>query len=616
MAVGEYVICEPLRVWNRLEPRARQTDFARALRAEIADPAWMLGRQWQFGEMRGEDTGSPVRAQIATRAARIEATGRDPTRLDPRVRDEPLEACVERETYFRDDLRWRAQLGRRLLEILDDAGARYDALGVLPVFDRAPFVARLRMSFGFTAPPQVSGTSARERVEHLRSTTNPEALALASALAGRGVDGFSVLDALPQGPLSALGLPGTLVAGVHPAHLALWIRALEAFRQWFTETSGTSLGTWVDAQLEHSFAVRVPRPGGGSLVLAVPEYHGGHLDWDAFDLGAASPGVAGAPDTLERAVATMIPVAAEYPGMPNARFWQLEDGAVNLGDLRADTTDVVKVMVAEFALLFGNDWFVFPLGHPVGALVEVEGIVVTDVFGERTLIPATSGRAEGWAKWAFFDLSSSDASRSGDLGPHLFIPPALASKDESDPIEAISLLRDESANLVWAIERTIPDTMGGGRDGTEAARRLALRLAELSPPPSPGSPEVDARLAYGLGTGVPENWIPFLPSHRPLQDRSIRLQRASMPRFAFDTVRPVRPRTRLLRPGLADDDQQTQAYFLHEEEVPRGGVRVETSLQRARWFDGRTHLWVGRHKRSGRGEVSSSLRFDVLEPKK
>jgi len=42
-------------VWNRLEGRPRTTDFDRALKAEVRDALWMLARQWQFGELRGED---------------------------------------------------------------------------------------------------------------------------------------------------------------------------------------------------------------------------------------------------------------------------------------------------------------------------------------------------------------------------------------------------------------------------------------------------------------------------------------------------------------------------------------------------------------------------------
>jgi hypothetical protein len=49
-------------LWNRLEGRPRTNDFSRALRAEVRDPLWMLSRQWQLGEFRGADAGSPVTA--------------------------------------------------------------------------------------------------------------------------------------------------------------------------------------------------------------------------------------------------------------------------------------------------------------------------------------------------------------------------------------------------------------------------------------------------------------------------------------------------------------------------------------------------------------------------
>lgn len=56
-------------LWNRLEGRPRADKFERALRAEVRDALWMLTRQWQMGEFRGDDAGSPVFAK-----ARVETT--------------------------------------------------------------------------------------------------------------------------------------------------------------------------------------------------------------------------------------------------------------------------------------------------------------------------------------------------------------------------------------------------------------------------------------------------------------------------------------------------------------------------------------------------------------
>ncbi len=49
--------------WNRLEARPRSQTFDRALQAEIRDALWMLTKQWQMGEFRGSDAGSPVFAK-------------------------------------------------------------------------------------------------------------------------------------------------------------------------------------------------------------------------------------------------------------------------------------------------------------------------------------------------------------------------------------------------------------------------------------------------------------------------------------------------------------------------------------------------------------------------
>jgi capsid protein len=198
---------------------------------------------------------------------------------------------------------------------------------------------------------------------------------------------------------------------------------------------------------------------------------------------------------------------------------------------------------------------------------------------------------------------------------------------EADPHEMVTLVRDESANMVWGIERRIADGLGAGQDGTELARRFTATLAALMAqraqaqlaPAATGAADTAPvpEIRYRLGTEVSENWIPFLPVHVGTGSRAIQLQRASMPRFVDPAAVPqhVRPRTTILRQGLTDDDAlHPPSYFINEEEVPRAGVTVSGALRRARWFDGRTVIWHGRTATSGRGEVDSGLRFDVVDP--
>src|SRR3954470_19886045 len=83
--------------WNRLEARPRSQTFERALKAEVRDALWMLTKQWQMGEFRGSDAGSPVFAKLlfeTTRLTKYRAGADGAAELfDSTV---PLEAKVER----------------------------------------------------------------------------------------------------------------------------------------------------------------------------------------------------------------------------------------------------------------------------------------------------------------------------------------------------------------------------------------------------------------------------------------------------------------------------------------------------------------------------------------
>jgi hypothetical protein len=80
--------------------------------------------------------------------------------------------------------------------------------------------------------------------------------------------------------------------------------------------------------------------------------------------------------------------------MPNPRFWEMEDRRVNFGALNAKTTDHLLLAFAEMGLVYGNDWFVIPHEMPVNHLCQVLGLLVTDVFGDRTLVPPANGTDE------------------------------------------------------------------------------------------------------------------------------------------------------------------------------------------------------------------------------
>ncbi len=610
--------CEPLRVWNRLEPRARQPDFSRVLRAEVYDGLWMLARQWQFGEFHGEDTGSAIFARLAMESARINAVAGAEGDFSAYDDSLPIETRVEQKSGP-DDWNSRIQLGRQWLRILDHFGSAFNLDGGAPAYESSAWRNLFLERFPLRAP-SIAGTTPADLLTKARLEANPRLRQHLRVASGRLVDGLALLEALPSGSIVWSALPVSLRNGVDNAHRVLLLDALESLREfhrsnWSAPETETG-DTWQDAQLEYRFSAQVPRPGGKQLELSADEYHGGNIDWHSFDLGPEVSASGAPPEEAEvnKQVFTVIPTPAEFSGQPQARYWEFEDGAVDLGNLRADSTDLARILVTEFALVYGNNWFVIPCPQAVGTLAEIKGIVVEDVFGQRTLVQsATRNASHDWTRWDMFSLGRHIDNPEGTLGSHLLIPPGVPQIASAESQESVRLVRDEMANTVWAVEMRVPDGLGRSHDGHDFARRFSAVLDRVEPPTAAGEPLAGSELSYQLANSVPENWIPFLPVHKPGEDRAIRLQRASMPRFFQETVRPVRPLTGILRPGLAPDNSQTAPYFVHEEEVPRAGVRVDGGYRRARWYDGATFVWYAHSKRSGRGEGGSGLRFDTLD---
>jgi hypothetical protein len=285
---------------------------------------------------------------------------------------------------------------------------------------------------------------------------------------------------------------------------------------------------------------------------------------------------------------SFIPAPVAYSGMPSPRYWEMESRQIEFADISANTTDVAKLLLTEFALVYGNDWCVIPYELPVGSVSEVVGILVSDDFGEQSLLlPAGRGFDDAWQRWSMFTMSH--ASGTGIADTRFFLPPAVPKLIEGAPLEKVVFLRDEMANMAWAVERNVPSGLGASLNGYAVANAAA-------PPAPPPLHPTTAPVRYILGTDVPFNWFPFIPVHVPGSNRSVQLQRARMPG-------PVRTRyTRILSPPTP--------HYVNEEEVPRAGKVVTRGFQRSRWLGGVTLTWIGRRAVAGKGEGSSGLAFD------
>jgi hypothetical protein len=593
--------------WNRLEARPRTLSFERALRAEIRDPLWMLTKQWQMGEFRGSDAGSPTFAKLQMSLTRLTKYQPDAQATQLFENDIPLEAKVERRPValtsggraIAFDL--RLAMGREWLRLIDGVGPYRDA-----------FTA----AYPVVAPDPAKKEDA-DRLAH------PEAWQVFAAVAGRAIDGGALYEYLEASPANhAYDGIGAVAAADFAAIDAAAARFLAWFARLLTQPPAAVDNAWIPERLEYQFAASSPEPDATEKVYVADEFHQDRLDWYSFDVDAsvsalgAAPGseVTGLPPQITRA---MMPIPVSFAGMPNTRWWTFEDNRTNFGDIDAATTDLAKLLFMEFALVYSNDWFVIPFTLPSGAVASIDGFVVTNVFNERFFIEAAgSGADAAWQRWSMFTVDVRNKPGAA-ADTSLMLPPTLAKIQRSAPIEDVMLVRDEVANMVWGIETTIPLATGEPKRGIEAARQtlaflerqLAVRLGGPPPPPPPAK----APIRYEVMITVPENWIPFIPVHVPGSNREIQIQRAALPRILQGDPDPpvkVQPRTALLREGL--DRKPAQPYFVHEEEVSRAGTRVMQTFERTRWTDGRVYTWLRVVRQTGRGEGSSGLAFDQL----
>lgn len=566
--------------WIRLEPRCRDDDMRETTKARIADPVWLLARQWQAAEFQGEDTGSPVLARWradSTPITRVHAGAIAPNTRTVAARYErdalPLEALVERQPH--DDahaLRAAVESGLQLLRLLDaQATARSY---------RGEFVARFALQ-----PP-----SADER-----AGLDAETRSYWTLMARRAPDARRVLAAFRDAGGRRLPLADDL--GIERADRAEVDRAID---EWLAQHDALftrpapQQDAWLRERCEYAFSISGAF-GEQEVPLTATQYHGGHLDWHSVDLDEEIALGAVQDNAAQAIVRAVMPAPVTFRGAPAQRFWECEDASIDYGLLPAGPGDLPHLLLSEFATSFGNDWYVIPLDLDIGSLTRTRSLVVTDSFGVQTLVPPINDPAQPAAGWSMFELSAlqreehTAGQRRRPQSNLLYLAPALLRTLDSRPLEEVLLLRDEMANIAWAVEHVVP-----GRVEQRIEPGAVADAPEIVAAPPDATPR------YRLATDVPLNWTPLLPQRAA--DGSLRLVRAAV--LAADGSNVVR---RAQGPLLRSGDAR---LAIHDEEIPREGARVTRLFEHTRWLGGSTLLWVALRKQVGRGEGSSALSFD------
>jgi hypothetical protein len=452
---------------TRVEPVCRGGDPGRGLAATVQDPFWMLARQRQFGELTGEDAGTPV--QVAFVQTEVRLDGWKPesgTVLPYSPETDVVEALVAGEAAGpAHSTLDRLQAGRALAAAVPTAVA-----------------AKLRTAF----PLIVASDSTRILVR--AAALFADGLAVVAAMSG-------AMDATD----AELGAALNLSTGEAKAARA----DLTAFAQWCGVTFGTGPNSWIPERLERHFELAAA----GAPVLTAPGHTREKIDWYDFDSASDTAALSAGTATARRRVPTTI----QFPGMPRDRFWEFEDAQLALSRIDATTNDLGRLAVVEFSTMYGNDWFSFPIPATYGSIQLVSDLVVRDTFGTHELIAAAAD-----PQWAMYRLAGAPIGT-----PALVVPSVTVASLAGDVAEEVRFLRDEMANFVWGVEAIVTDADGTRRDLIDEYVREAVR-------PASGPP--NAAVAYRLMTDVPNHWVPFIPARLPGGSRQVGLIEAVLPR--------------------------------------------------------------------------------------
>ncbi len=317
----------------RLELSTINPDLQDGLQARMHDPLWLLARQWQFGEFNGADAGSPASAQVV-----VDQTTLSRYQPGPQSAGHPsrpyapealaLETLVESEvvgTGARPNWKLAAEAGNHLLRLLQLNGAGQT---------RALWLSSAYVLAGPTADQERTFDAASLQFMQVMSRRTIDGLRLAAHLRPlRDRNGLAELfQETPFEPIAAAERPKVIAA------LTAWLTWADTF---FQQTA--PLAAWMPERMEYAFAVS-GKTAAGEVVLTAPEYLEGRLDWFSF---VSSPGqTLGATANGSFVSTAFLPAPVTFRGMPSARFWEFEDGAVNFAQVEAAPQDLALYMPA------------------------------------------------------------------------------------------------------------------------------------------------------------------------------------------------------------------------------------------------------------------------------
>jgi hypothetical protein len=518
----------------RMEPKQPNYDLDRGIQAEIGDPLWFLGRQWQMGEHQGEDAGSPVRVEAWVARRPLELQGGDP-RWDPKV--VPPEAIIESEPGDWWTIGRRVRYGMRFRPFVNVEALSDDC------FLRRPREGSRDYGTDLPAPYEAFSGDADDRTF---------------------LDGWALWNQRADLEIPEAQFPE--IPAVQPEDL------------------------WQSSEFVYEAKV-----GCNGHTLCMPRHAGGNIDWYSVD-GDEPFQPRELPDEHQPEV-NAFPTQLTYPGVPNTRFWQIEDAKLDIGGYPPDTGHFPSMLLADLLSSHGTEWFLFPITSETGYAITIERVVVTDGFDGR-YDSREDENLRPPIDWSLFEVKDAGANT-------LLVWPTAITPLAGAALEEVLVGSDEYSNLLWAVERRV-----NSRD----IRTPSVQERKSRP----------ARPPKGI-VNVPKREYLYLPAHDVMpywhpyqledQGRERRFVQARLVDYTGEqaTLIDPEPRALLLNDPRAAEGQP--AHVITPSAVPAAGISVERRWRLARDVTGQPVLWVQRQRKPLLASPARQLRFDVMEAK-
>jgi len=255
----------------RIATTAKDENNSDALAMRIADPLWMLGRQWQMGEFLGEDNGSPIQVKINAKKEHLNQYAFQEKKNNKLVWGDksialdsiPPEVVVERMELQIHSLREKVRIGQALEQLIKDNNKDDLDLNLDGWAQPMKTIPALRKAY------ELSNT--RWKGKELPISIDEKSTRFLKLMQGKVIDGGKIMETI-----SALKLEIPKLKPIFD-ELEIWYKAL--FSQPTTNDTKDN-SSWSAHELVHKFQLSSEDE---KKKIDAPDYQSGHLDWYSFD---------------------------------------------------------------------------------------------------------------------------------------------------------------------------------------------------------------------------------------------------------------------------------------------------------------------------------------------